>query len=176
MDYRLPTLEDKVDLQDYLDECSAIVEQSVMLHQDLFEEDYPAWVATIERYAREGNADWGRSLFLLCRDGGDDDGTDGELVGLLCIRYELTPELEAIYEHIGYSVRPSKRKRGYATQMLQHALDVCRDLGLESVTLGCYKANVASAAVMKKCGGILVAENENYTEGQISQYYEIRLV
>ena len=60
MEYRLPTLEDKADLQDYLDECSAIVEQSVMLHQDLFEEDYPAWVATIERYAREGNADWGR--------------------------------------------------------------------------------------------------------------------
>ena len=29
---------------------------------------------------------------------------------------------------------------------------------------------------MKKCGGTLVAENENYTEGQISQYYEIRLV
>jgi predicted acetyltransferase len=60
--------------------------------------------------------------------------------------------------------------------MLQHALDVCRDLGLESATLGCYKANVASAAVMKKCGGTLVAENENYTEGQKSQYYKIRLV
>ena len=59
--------------------------------------------------------------------------------------------------------------------MLLYALDVCKGFGLGSVTLGCYKDNVASVAVMKKCGGVLIAENENFTEGRVSQYYEIRL-
>ena len=167
MEYRLPTLEDREALQAYLDECRDNEEQSVLLHQELFEEDYPAWVGLIERNTREGNGDWGRSLLLLC----DDD----EAVGILCIRYELSRELVAVYGNIGYSVRASKRGRGYATQMLQHALSVCRGFGLESVTLGCYKDNAASAAVMKKCGGVLVAENENFTEGRTSQYYEIPL-
>ena len=168
MEYRLPTLEDREELQAYLDECRDNNEQNVLLHQDLFEKDYPAWVARIEHNSRVGNGDWGRSLLLLCGDG-------DEAVGILCIRYELSGELEAVYGNIGYSVRASKRGRGYATRMLQYALDACRSFGLESVTLGCYKDNAASAAVMKKCGGVLVAENENFTEGQTSQYYKINL-
>lgn len=168
MEYRLPTLEDREALQDYLRECRGNNEQNVLLHQELFEKDYPAWVGRIERNSREGNGYWGRSLLLLCSDG-------DEAVGILCIRHELSGELEAVYGNIGYSVRASKRGRGYATRMLRYALDVCRDFGMESVTLGCYKDNAASAAVMKKCGGVLVSENENFTEGRTSQYYEIRL-
>lgn len=168
MEYRLPTREDWDQLQGYLSECRDNNEQSVLLHQELFDKDYPAWVDLIERNTHERNGDWGRSLLLLCHD-------DDEIVGILCIRNELSKELEAIYGNIGYSVRDSKRRRGYATQMLRHALDVCRDHGLDSVTLGCYRDNAASVAVIKKCGAVLIAENDNYTEGRTSQYYEIRL-
>ena len=168
MEYRLPTLEDREALQAYLSECRNNNEQNVLLHQELFEKDYSAWVGCIERNSRDGNGDWGRSLMLLCSD-------DDEAVGILCIRYELSRELEAVYGNIGYSVKASKRGRGYATQMLQYALGVCKGFGLESVTLGCYKENAASAAVMKKCGGVLVVENENFTEGRTSQYYKINL-
>ena len=41
--------------------------------------------------------------------------------------------------------------------------------------LGCYKENLASAATIKKNGGTLITENENYKEGRTSQYYLIRL-
>ena len=44
-----------------------------------------------------------------------------------------------------------------------------------NVLLGCYKDNLASAATIKKNGGVLVDENDNYNEGRISQYYSIKL-
>ena len=59
--------------------------------------------------------------------------------------------------------------------MLNYALSVCREKGLEKVILGCYKENLASAATIRKNGGILIDENENYKEGRISQYYLINL-
>ena len=168
VEYRLPTLQDKVMLRNYLDECWKNGEHNVMLAQDLLVEDYSAWLELIHANATEGNAEWGRSLFLLCEDG-------GEAIGILCVRHELSKELAAVYGNIGYAVLPSKRNRGYATQMLQHALDMCRDSGLESVTLGCYQDNLASIEVILKCGGALIAENDNYTEGRMSQYYAIQL-
>lgn len=113
-----------------------------------------------------GNGDWGRSLILLCHD-------NSELVGILCIRYELTHELEAMYGNIGYNVRPSKRRNGYATQMLHHALKICKEKGLEKITLGCHSDNLASVSVIKKCGGILIDIVEE-SSGVTNHYYEIR--
>jgi predicted acetyltransferase len=87
----------------------------------------------------------------------------------------LSPALAASYGHIGYGVRPGERRKGYATAMLRHALEVCRTKGLSEVILGCYKDNIASVRTILKCGGVLTAENNNYSEGRISQYYTICL-
>lgn len=77
------------------------------------------------------------------------------------------------YGHIGYGVRPSERKKGYATVMLRDALSVCKEKGMSQVILGCYKDNPGSAATIKKNCGILTAETEN--EGRVRQYYTINL-
>ena len=50
-----------------------------------------------------------------------------------------------------------------------------RKKGMTMVLLGCFKDNVASAATIRKNGGILITENENYKEGRLSQYYLIKL-
>lgn len=97
------------------------------------------------------------------------------LSGLLSIRYELPEELSKIYGDIGYGVRPSKRNKGYATKMPAYALSVCREKGMHEVLVGCYKDNLASVATIKKNGGVLAEENENYGEGRTSQYYSIKL-
>lgn len=62
-----------------------------------------------------GTGDWGRSLLYLCYE-------ESVLIDILCVRYELATELEKQYGNIGYSVRPSERNKGYARQMLRHAL------------------------------------------------------
>lgn len=166
--YRLPTLGDEAVVEAFLAEHAAHGETDVLYGQDVLQENYSEWLALIEKNATEGNGDWGKSLLYLCFDG-------PALVGALTIRHEITPEVAAVYGHIGYVVRPSLRNKGYATRMLAYALDVCREQGLQTVILGCYKANTPSAAVIKKCGGKLVAENDNYTAGTMSQYYEIAL-
>ncbi len=75
-----------------------------------------------------------------------------ELVGLLSIRYELSSELRNKYGDIGYGVRPSKRHKGFATEMLLHGLAVCRAQGMTDVLMGCYKDNIASARTIIEVG------------------------
>ena len=53
---------------------------------------------------------------------------------------------------------PALRRRGYATAMLNLALEECRRLGLSQVMLTCEKTNVASARTMLHCGAVLQDE------------------
>jgi predicted acetyltransferase len=80
------------------------------------------------------------------------------LVGMINLRHALTPYLSAEGGHIGYSVRPTERGKGYATRMLAMTLEKARTLGLERVLLTCDKHNAASARVIRKCGGVLEDE------------------
>ena len=87
----------------------------------------------------------------------------------------MTGNLTKKLGDIGYGVRHYERNKGYATTMLRYALSVCKEKGMDKVLLGCYKDNLASAATIKKNGGVLVDENDNYNEGRISQYYSLKL-
>ena len=168
MIYRLPEIEDKDIINDYVQEHFALGESSISASMGYFSAEYSEWVNRIHMNSDEGDELWGKSLLYLCFH-------DNKLVGLLSIRYELPKDLSEKYGDIGYGVRPSERNKGYATQMLQHALSVCTDKGMNRVILGCYKDNLASAKTIKKNGGILISENDNYKAGKVSQYYLIEL-
>lgn len=168
MIYRLPEIDDKDMLNEYIQEHYDNGETSISASLGLSVSDYAEWIEKIHRNALIGDEAWGRSLLYLCFH-------DGRLLGLLNIRYELPESLTKKYGDIGYGLRPSERKKGYATAMLQYALSVCKDKGMERVILGCHKDNLASAAAIKKNSGILVAETEDYDEGRINQYYLIKL-
>lgn len=82
------------------------------------------------------------------------DGAD-EYLGSLSIRHSLTPYLLEVAGHIGYSVRPSARRRGVATEALRLALPEAAALGLERVLVTCDTDNVGSAKVIEANGGVL---------------------
>lgn len=168
MVYRLPEISDKDILSEYVNEHVNNNEPAISASMGLASSDYREWVEMIQEKASAGDESWGKSLLYLCFD-------EELLVGLLSIRYELPTTLSEEIGDIGYGVRPSERNKGYATSMLKYALSVCKEKGMGKVILGCYKDNPASAATIKKCGGNLVIENDNYTQGITSQYYEIEL-
>ncbi len=168
MQYRLPTLSDEKELIEYVKEHYENGEHSISASLGLPVMNYYEWVNKIQTNAKIGDNEWGKSLLFICRD-------HERIIGLLSIRYELSNELSARYGDIGYGVRPSERRKGYASEMMRFALTVCKEHGMKKVIIGCYKDNLASASLIKKCNGILVKEDDSYQKGKISEYYSIVL-
>jgi predicted acetyltransferase len=80
---------------------------------------------------------------------------DGEVVGFVSFRHELNDWLEQFGGHIGYGVRASRRRRGYAAAALRLTLDRARELGLDRVLLTCDDDNVGSFRTIEGAGGVL---------------------
>ena len=74
-------------------------------------------------------------------------------LGSLAIRHELNDFLLNGGGHIGYSVRPSARRRGHAAKALADALPLARELGIPRVLLTCDEDNAGSRATIEKNGG-----------------------
>lgn len=77
------------------------------------------------------------------------------LIGRVNIRHSLTPFLLRIGGHIGYDIRPSKRKQGYGTKILQLALPKAKELGITKVLVTCDETNIGSKKIIEANGGVL---------------------
>ena len=84
----------------------------------------------------------------------DGDGEDEEFVGFLALRHSLTAWLLEEGGHIGYSVRPSRRREGHATRALALAVRRAGELGVERALVTCDEDNDASRRTIERCGGI----------------------
>ncbi|MCT4357600.1 GNAT family N-acetyltransferase [Streptomyces sp. Je 1-79] len=80
---------------------------------------------------------------------------DGAYVGAIDLRHELNDFLLRAGGHIGYSIRPSARRRGLATWALGAVLPEARALGMDRVLVTCDEGNVASARTIERNGGVL---------------------
>ncbi|ANS80173.1 Acetyltransferase [Serinicoccus hydrothermalis] len=80
---------------------------------------------------------------------------EGIPVGRVSIRHELSPFLREVGGHVGYAVAPEFRRRGHATQILRLSVERLRGLGVEQVLVTCDDDNLASAATIERCGGVL---------------------
>lgn len=80
--------------------------------------------------------------------------SDDKIVGVIQIRHYLNDYLEKYSGHIGYSVCPSERRKGYAVQMLKRVLPECKALGIDKVLISCVPENEGSRRTIVKNGGV----------------------
>ena len=80
---------------------------------------------------------------------------DGQSVGFLNLRLRLSAYLLEEGGHIGYSIRPSERGKGYAKEALHQGLQVAKEKNIHRALVTCSTENPASRAVILANGGQL---------------------
>lgn len=78
---------------------------------------------------------------------------DDKIVGMIQVRHHFNDFLEKYGGHIGYSVRPTERRKGYAKRMLGEALLFCKELGIGKVLVTCLSDNEGSRRTILANGG-----------------------
>lgn len=97
----------------------------------------------------------------------------GEVVGFFSLRHALTEYLREVGGHIGYSVRASRRRQGYAAAALRLGLDRAREIGLSRVLITCDDDNVGSYRTIESAGGVLqdVSDKSDYGRPLLRRYW-----
>ena len=110
--------------------------------------DYCIGWANPRREADEHGA-WGNVLLVIRK-------SDMKMVGCMQIHNVLTERMKKYTGHVGYSVRPSERRKGYAKKMLAKALDFLSSFGFEEVNVSCLPENEASKKTILANGGVFM--------------------
>ena len=130
-------------------------------------QDFEYYLDKLEQRTASGDRVPNSVFFLI-------DEERNRLLGAVSIRHYLNEAMLQTCGHIGDGIRPSERRRGYATEMLRLSLIECKKLGIDRVLLICDKANIGSAKTIIRNGGVL--ENEIVNEsGTAMQRYWIDL-
>lgn len=97
---------------------------------------------------------------------------DNRIVGIIDLRHTLNNFLKDL-GNCGYSVRPTERRKGYATEMLRQLLSVASDIGMSELHLSVERDNESSIKTIIRNGGIY--ERSFEYEGEQADIYRIAL-
>ena len=151
-----PTLEYKQKAIEFIDEFrDTEINGSGSLDSMLKAATYEDWLRKVIADIDVANIEPGRVPALTYFYVREEDGRE---VGMTNIRLRLNDFLRTQGGHIGYCIRPSERRKGYATSMLKEALRVCGTMGIDKVIVTCDTVNIASSKTIQNNGGVLDAK------------------
>jgi len=114
--------------------------------------DWLEWLAKMGDYKTCPKGWVPSSTFLCVRE------EDQKVVGMIDVRHLLNEFLREYGGHIGYSIRPSERGKGYAKEQLRLALQFAYNRGMPRVIITCDKNNEPSRRTIQAFNGILEKE------------------
>jgi len=154
---------------DFANEWKEHNEEIVPYSSRLLNMNYSEWLETTYKMESKDTCspDWvpAHTYFLVLEN--------KRIIGAINIRHCLNDYLLNFGGHIGYGIRPSERKKGYASIMLSLALPISKKLGISKALITCNKNNLGSAKTIMNNGGIL--ENEVVKGSEVTQRYWIDL-
>ncbi len=111
---------------------------------------------------------WGNVILVIRK-------SDRKMVGCMQVHNVLTDRMKNYTGHVGYSVRPSERRKGYATKMLGKACDFLKSFGFDEIGVSCLPDNEASRKTILANGGEYI-ETVFLEEDNVNlERYRIRL-
>lgn len=153
--FETPSIFRKTDAIEYIDEFRVYgsdINGSGGL--DRFTGDYEGWLLKLEadrnRIPDEKRSP-GETYFLVRQ-------SDKRIVGMINIRYVLNERLKKYGGNIGYSIRPTERRKGYNKINLYLALKLCQLHGVKKVLLDADTDNPASWKTIEALGGAMLRE------------------
>ena len=153
-------------IQEFADNNEKIIPWAANLKEG---ETYADFLERIKRNMETGNPkyDFAKSSLYFLIDNNE------KIVWIEAIRHELNDALRFDAGNIGYGIRPSERRKGYATEGLRLTLEKCKEMGMKKVLLTCDKDNIGSAKAMINNGWIRDSEYKH--EWKIKQRYRIEI-
>ena len=153
--FEIPGISRKEDAIDYIREFleyGSEINGAGGLHR--FLDDYEGWLKKLDLdYIQVPNEERvpARTYFLVRE-------SDSRIVGMINIRLALNERLSHSGGHIGYSIRPTERGKGYNNINLYLGLKVCRKYGIEQIFMDADLENPASWKTMEAFGGVRIRE------------------
>ncbi len=99
------------------------------------------------------------------------DTNRNRVLGMVNIRHYLNDFLIEFGGHVGYSIRPTERMKGYGKMQLLFALDYLRKFSEKKVLITCDEDNVGSYKTIEACGGILENILFSNEHGNVRRYW-----
>ena len=99
---------------------------------------------------------------------------NSQFIGETTIRHKLTPQLSKEGGHIGYGIRPSKRRKGYGKKILALALRKAKKMGINTALITCDDDNVGSWKIIEANGGIL--QDKIQYKGKLNRRYWVQTI
>ena len=151
--------------QEFFDNNEMVINGSELLDKT---ESYEEWLKSVTDNTdiKTVNPNWVVTDTFFAMDG------ENTVVGIIDLRHTLNDFLKD-FGNCGYSVRPSERRKGYATQMLCQVLNVARNVGLGEIHLSVERGNAPSVKTIMKNGGVY--ERSFEFEGEQADIYRIAL-
>ena len=160
--------------------------QEIMTYKEDFLQSGDSMAGCGSLRDQETVADWLNEIDMLEKEETCPDGKvcsnsyvavraeDNRVVGIIDFRHHIDHPILGLWGgHIGYSVRPSERRKGYAKEMLKQVLQKCREHGLSRVLVTCDANNVASKKTILINGGVY--ERDVQVDGETIERYWIEL-
>jgi predicted acetyltransferase len=117
-------------------------------------DDFPSFIGRLKKCAEGSDLPKGfvaHETFWLVAE-------NEQVLGVSNLRYSLTDALRRDGGHIGFGIRPSERRQGFATIILRETFVKAKERGITRALVTAHKGNTGSVRSILKNGGIFDSE------------------